>query len=607
MISISENGILSGKSGIICGEGERTHFMCRQLFRIIGKKNIQKMVFLLLVMFFGAFLEMLGISLIVSVCAVIVNTEAVMENTFILRLCAFLGIKTQQSFLISMVIVLLGIYGFKMLYLILEYNLQSDFVKKCRHEVSIKIFTKILYWPYERFIQYTSSEITNLIYNDANSFAQYLRAFLNFVTEVQVAVCMSIFLFLVNPKMTIFCCLGIIFLLLLTHYFIRYKIIRAGKICREMGKERLKWLNQAARGMKDIKISRTEEFFSRNYKKADQDFVKAEKTNQVWSKVTALCSETILMFAVLLYIFWLIVTGQDLLNFLPGLSALSLVIIRLLPASNRINNSLSQMSFARHATESVYELICDSENNPILKVPETKSGTNTAKNDFRGNILARNITFHYSGHPRNVLQGAGIEIPFGSSVGIVGLSGAGKTTLVDVLLGLLEPVSGAVTVDGVSLKECYASFLQNVVYIPQTTFLLDDTVRSNVGLGMPLDKMQDDKVWSALEAAALSQMVRSQPDGLDTMIGEGGIRLSGGERQRLGIARAMYRGGNIMVFDEATSALDQDTEAAILESIYKLKGQKTLIIISHRASAVAGCDRIYRVADGKVTLERKSD
>jgi ABC-type multidrug transport system fused ATPase/permease subunit len=197
-----------------------------------------------------------------------------------------------------------------------------------------------------------------------------------------------------------------------------------------------------------------------------------------------------------------------------------------------------------------------------------------------------------------------MKIPVGKSVGIVGTSGAGKTTIVDVLLGLLKPEGGHIYADGVDVMDNYKGWLKNIGYIPQTIFMVDSTIRKNVAFGCTDEDIDDNKVWQALKEASLDEFVKSLPEGLDTQIGERGIRLSGGQRQRIGIARALFEDPEVLVLDEATSALDNETEAAIMDSINKLHGRKTLIIIAHRLQTIEKCDMVYRISDGKAQIDR---
>ena len=203
-----------------------------------------------------------------------------------------------------------------------------------------------------------------------------------------------------------------------------------------------------------------------------------------------------------------------------------------------------------------------------------------------------------------IFDHADMEIPIGSSVGIVGVTGAGKTTIVDILLGLLQMESGRILADGTDVNGHYAAWLKNIGYIPQTIFMIDDSIRKNVAFGVPEEEIDDEKVWRALKEAALDDFVKSLPDGVETGIGERGIRISGGQRQRISIARALYEDPEVLVLDEATSALDNETEAAIMDSINRLHGRKTLVIIAHRLQTIEKCDMVYRVAMGKISRER---
>ena len=219
-------------------------------------------------------------------------------------------------------------------------------------------------------------------------------------------------------------------------------------------------------------------------------------------------------------------------------------------------------------------------------------------------ITMKDITYSYPNSDKLIFDHADLEIPVGAAVGIVGTSGAGKSTVVDIMLGLLEPKNGTIYADDVDVKTQYRGWLKNVGYIPQMIFMLDDTIRRNVAFGVPDDKIDEARLWEVLKEAQLDEFIKTLPEGLDTSIGERGIRLSGGQRQRIGIARALYEDPEVLILDEATSALDGDTEAAIMASINRLHGKKTLIIIAHRLQTIEKCDMVYRVENGKAVLER---
>ena len=293
-------------------------------------------------------------------------------------------------------------------------------------------------------------------------------------------------------------------------------------------------------------------------------------------------------------------------HMLPQITVLAAAAARLLPSANRINNYLTSIAYFEpfflnvsdnlqteiHDDQVSYDPSAYQVSPEVEKLPVTKE------------IVLKNITYKYPNSQTYVLDHANMLIPVGKSVGIVGTSGAGKTTIVDVMLGLLKAEKGEILADGVEVRDHYQSWLKNIGYIPQTIFMVDSTIRKNVAFGYPDEQIDDDKVWQALKEAQLDEYVRGLPEGLDTKIGERGIRLSGGQRQRIGIARALFEDPEVLVLDEATSALDNETEAAIMGSINRLHGRKTLIIIAHRLQTIEKCDIVYRVRGGQVVTDR---
>ena len=289
-------------------------------------------------------------------------------------------------------------------------------------------------------------------------------------------------------------------------------------------------------------------------------------------------------------------------DMMPVISAFALAAMRLMPCANRINNQLTSMAYFEPFFFGVSDNLQDEISDANVDMSFAKD--TDKKLEIKEKIEIKDITYSYPNTDVLIFDKANMEIPIGSSVGIVGSSGAGKTTIVDVLLGLLEVKGGNIYADGVDVKDEYRAWLKNIGYIPQMIFMLDETIRKNVAFGIPDEKISEKRIWEVLEEAQLDTFVRGLPEGLDTSIGERGIRLSGGQRQRIGIARALYNDPEVLILDEATSALDNDTEAAIMESIDHFHGRKTLIIIAHRLQTIEKCDMIYRVEAGKASRER---
>lgn len=299
-----------------------------------------------------------------------------------------------------------------------------------------------------------------------------------------------------------------------------------------------------------------------------------------------------------------ILMGREIETLVPTLGAFAMAAVKLMPSANRIVGAISSISYSMPAVDKLIEhldALAEFEKNGITYDSAKKADVDLVIDE---RVELRNITYHYPNTEKNVLEDASMVIPVGKSVGIVGTSGAGKTTAVDIMLGLLRPQVGNVLVDDVDVMNDYQGWMSHIGYIPQMIFMLDSSIRANVAFGVKPEEIDDEQVWHCLEEAQLAEFVRGLPEGLDTMIGERGVRISGGQRQRVGIARALYENPDLLLFDEATSALDNETEAAIMESINSLHGKKTMVIIAHRLQTIEGCDIVYRVKDGKIERER---
>lgn len=299
-------------------------------------------------------------------------------------------------------------------------------------------------------------------------------------------------------------------------------------------------------------------------------------------------------------------SGNDTGQLVMVLTVYGAAAIRLMPCLNRLNTYLSEISYHQPCLDYVYKNMVVSrksmeENSYLL------TGDYHKKMGITDKIILENITYAYPNTDKNIFEHANMVIPYGKSVGIMGTSGAGKSTMVDIILGLLHVQEGEITCDGKNIFENYASWLAQIGYIPQSIYLVDESIRENIGFGIAQQDIDEERVWEALEEAQLKEFVESLPEGLDTKVGDRGVRISGGQRQRIGIARALYHNPEILVFDEATSALDNETEAALMEAINSFHGKKTMVIIAHRLNTIENCDVIYRVLEGKITEVPKEE
>ena len=377
---------------------------------------------------------------------------------------------------------------------------------------------------------------------------------------------------------------------------------KAGQDNQDYYSKLFKWISQTVTGIKEVKITQKEQYFVDEYVICGHGYVDAVQKYSLYSATPRLLIETVCIIVMIGYLMVMMLSGQDLTNMVATIGVFGLAAVRLIPSANRINNQLTNMAYFEPFLMNVSDNLQDEISEDAIKAEFAKP--DQQKLPVKNKIRVEDITYAYPNTDRLIFDHAGFEIQVGTSVGVVGPSGAGKSTVVDILLGLLEVQGGHVYADDTDIRSNYKGWLKNIGYIPQMIFMLDDTIRRNVAFGVPDDQIDEKRVWEVLKEAQLDEYIKSIPEGLDTTIGERGIRLSGGQRQRIGIARALYNDPEVLVLDEATSALDNDTEAAIMDSINSLHGKKTLIIIAHRLQTIEKCDHVYRVENGKIEAER---
>ena len=437
-----------------------------------------------------------------------------------------------------------------------------------------------------------------------NNMYALILALLQMMSDGVVSLFIITYCFLTNGTMTILLAGVMVLLMLCVKAVLKPIMYKAGKDNQDYYSGLFKWISQTVQGIKEVKIAGKEQYFVEEYKKCGQGYVNAVQKYSLYNNIPKLLIETVCVATMVGYMIYMVVSGVPTENMLTVFSTLAAAAFVLLPCVNRINNQINSIAYFEPFFMGVSDNLQDEIDD--AKVDMTFATDEDEKLPVKEAIELRDITYAYPETDKLIFDHAGLTVPVGASVGIVGTTGAGKSTVVDILLGLLELRTGEVLADGRDIKQNYRKWLKNVGYIPQMIFMLDDTIRKNVAFGVPDDKIDEKRVWEVLREAQLDEFIKTLPDGLETRIGERGIRLSGGQRQRISIARALYNDPEVLILDEATSALDNDTEAAIMESINRLHGRKTLVIIAHRLQTIEKCDIVYRVENGKATLERGS-
>lgn len=580
----------------------------KKLMIILDKKQKRIMVGLVFMMLIGAVLETLGVSMILPVMNVVLEEDAVNQHIYLQWICNIfkIGYDDTKTLMIVVMLGLIVMFAVKNVFLFLQLKVQMKFVYTNQFATSRRMMINFMKRPYEYYLGADTSVIQRQITSDVNNMYGMILSILQLTSEAIVFVCLIGVSFLADVKMTVTVAILLIAVLLIIKCILKPIMTKAGIENQDYYSGLYKWINQAVTGIKEIKIANKESYFINEYSACGAGYVGAVQKYNLFNAAPRLLIETIAIAGMIIYLMICLLNGEQVMDIMPQLTLLALVAMRLIPCANRINNYLTSIAyfepFLWNVSDSLQDEIRDESIDysatAYIKTPEV------AKMSIKESLELKDISYKYPNTDKYIFDHASMDIPIGKSVGIVGTSGAGKTTVVDILLGLLNLEGGQILADGKETKDNYQSFLKNVGYIPQTIFMIDSTIRRNVAFGIPDEDIDDEKVWHALKEAQLDEFVKSLPEGLDTGIGERGIRISGGQRQRIGIARALFEDPEVLVLDEATSALDNETEAAIMESINFLHGKKTLIIIAHRLQTIEKCDMVYRIENGKISIER---
>ena len=572
---------------------------------LLDHRQKWQMAGLIFLMFIGAILEAFSIVAIIPVVTLILTPEALADNKIVMALYHISPFRTEKAFGVAILLMLVVAFIIKNLYIYWEYKILYKFIFTNQFNTSERMMKNFIRRDYEFFLSADTAVIQRSITSDVNNMYALIQALLTLVSEAIVFLGIALALILQDPLMAAIITVLLVITLFVIKIFIKPVMKKAGEENQEYYSGLFKHISETVMGIKEIKVSGREKQFVEDYKECGMGYVGAVQKYTVINNIPRLIIEVVCMAGVVLYFLYLYLYGGDAAKSIGTLSMFALGLTRLMPCANRINNQLNNIAyfepFFMGVTDNLQDEIQSGKTDisslepPTEKLPATKE------------ITMSDITFHYANtRGVNILEHANLTIPIGTSVGIVGTTGAGKSTIVDILLGLLKAQEGEIRVDGVNIFENgnYRKWLKNVGYIPQSIFMLDDTIRRNVAFGIREEEIDDDRVWEALKEAQLDEFVKTLPDGINTGIGERGLQISGGQRQRIGIARALYDDPEVLVMDEATSALDNETEKAIVDSINRLQGSKTMIIIAHRLQTIEKCDAVYRIENKQVIKER---
>lgn len=570
---------------------------------IFDRKQKHQLVILGFMIFIGGFLETLGVSAMIPVVTVLLKPQTIQEYIdrydVLQELCVLLHVTSIRQLTISLLLLLMAVYVIKNLYILFLTYRQNTFITRNRNHMISRVMAEFLNRPYEQYLGADIPTVFRITDSDIPQTFALMLALLSLASEVVVSLLIFFVLLLQDVKMTmlIVVIFGLMTLLILKLF--KPRLNRIGAKNQEIQSRIAKWRIQATYGLKDVKVLNREEFFVRNYFETGKVGANVARSYAVLNNMPRLLIETVFIVSVLGYVAIYISGGGDMTDMMTTITTFGVAAIRVLPSVNRINTYITEIAYTTPSLNFVYENLQEGMKTDAM-LAERKANSQKEKLKLEHQIELNHISFHYPDAEKNIFTDAHMVVPRGKSVGIMGASGAGKSTIVDVLLGLLHAQEGTITCDGVDIFKNYESWLSQIGYIPQSIYLIDESIRDNIAFGIDADKIDEQRIWEVLEEAQLKEFVEELPEGLDTTIGDRGIRLSGGQRQRIGIARALYHDPEILVFDEATSALDNDTEAAVMEAVNSFHGRKTMVIIAHRLNTIEKCDIIYKVENEKL-------
>lgn len=584
------------------GEKKKTGIFTK-LGYIFTAKDKRKIALLLVAVVIGSFLELLGVTIFMPFINIISNPQTIQKTWYLKLFYDGLHFSSTKNFMIALSCAIIAVYLIKNIYLIVEKNCIYKFSYSTQMRLSTRLLETYMKEPYTFHLNKNIASLQRTIQEDTGRFMQVILYFMELATELVVCLVLGIYLLFVSKSITI-----IVVSLLVV--FVGTFLACTRRYSNQLGRDNqlyqgkiYQWMNQALGGIKEIKILERDSFFVDEYQKYYAKFARGLRLSRTISILPKYLVEAVAITGLLIAIIVKMTFGEaDLIYYIPQLTVFAVAAFRLMPCVGRINEYATNMLYAFPSVDLIYKDLVEIED-----YVEKQDHEVAEKWNLKNAIEVKDVTYYYPDTEEPVIDGASLTIQKGKTVAFIGTSGAGKTTMVDIILGLLVPQKGVVMADEINVHEKPKTFHAQIGYIPQVIYLSDDTIRNNIAFGVKEAQIDEAAVQAAVEKAQLTEFINSLPHGLDTIVGDRGVRLSGGQRQRIGIARALYHDPEILVLDEATSALDNETESAVMEAIDHLQGLKTMIIIAHRLTTIRNVDKIYEVGEGKVRERSKED
>lgn len=568
----------------------------RKIRALLTPAESRSALMLLLLMLVGMFLETLGIGLVIPAIALLTQGNLAEHYPSITPILAALDNPGQAALIAYGMLTLVAVYLVKTLFLAFLAWRQAQFAYGVQAQLSQRLFTTYIHQPYTFHLQRNSAQLIRNAINEVSVFTgNAMQPSMLLLAEGLVLLGIGSLLLTFEPFGALIVALVLGGAAWGFNRITRSKIGRWGEARQFHEGLRIQHLQQGLGGAKDVKLLGRERNFLAQYSEHNTRSARVAQFQTILQQLPRLWLELLAVAGMALLVLSMLAQDRDMSSIMPTLGLFAIAAFRLMPSVNRVLGAVQSLRYGLPVINTLYAELQLNSSSP-------------AAQSINGLVLGheirlQNVEYTYPSASLPALNGLSITIKKGESIGFIGSSGSGKSTLVDIMLGLLPPQTGQVLVDGHDIQKNLRHWQDQIGYVPQSIFLIDDTLRRNVAFGLSDDCIDDAQVQRAIHAAQLQEFVADLPNGLDTMVGERGVRLSGGQRQRIGIARALYHDPSILVLDEATSALDTVTEHDVMQAITALHGEKTILIVAHRLSTVEQCDRLYRLEHGKVTAQ----
>ncbi len=555
-----------------------------------------------------ALIETVGVSVIIPVVQVVVSPSELMQQPYMRPIMELFHLETSAEVILFVCIGVGTVYIIKNAYAYVYTLASAKFSNKIRRELAVRVLQTYMSQGYIFFVENNSSRLIRGISSDVNSVQAVITSLFSSICKILIIICMTLFIIIQTPLIALGILCLVIFCFAISQIVFRKPMRRFGVSSRDYASRASQASLEAIQGHKEVLVFGRQDYFVNEYLKNMIGYNKAEVQIAVASAAPSFLIEVICMIGLLTIvgIQSIMLGGDDTL--LTQMITIALASLRILPALGALLGNVNLIIFHAPGLNAASDTL-----HMINKLNREGNGKNkwnaTGDKDigFKKEVVLSHVSYAYPRTEKNVIEDLSMTIIKGTSVGIIGTSGTGKTTLTDIILGLLNPQRGEIRMDGLSIESLGGAWHHIIGYVPQSIYMTDASIRRNVAFGIDETLIDDDKVWKALEMAQIKEFVEKLQDGIDTKVGEWGVQLSGGQRQRIAIARALYNEPDIIVLDEATAALDNETENAVMESIEALQKVKTLIIVAHRLTTIRKCDVVYEIVDGKAVKRDKAE